>query len=78
MSKKGNSMKILGAIAVVSTTLFIVGSRKNKESTKLEGLDINIDPEKMIDNITPYITSDERTKNLLGNFAKVSISKILG
>jgi hypothetical protein len=78
MIKKDTSMKLLGVIAVITTGLFIIGTRDNKDAKKLEGLDINIDPEKIVDNITPFITSDERVKNILGNFAKVSISKILG
>jgi hypothetical protein len=77
MKKKGKSQKILGAIAFASTALFMFESRKNKENTKIEGLNIDIDPEKMIDNIKSYISPNEKVNEMVANFAKDKISKIL-
>lgn len=78
MDSKDKSTKILGAIAFASTVLFMLKSRKNNESTKIEGLNIDIDPEKMVDNIKPYITDDPNTNEIIANIAKNGISKLLG
>lgn len=77
MRNPDKSTKIIGAIALVSTALFLLKSRDNKESKKLDGLNIDIDPEKIVDNIKPYISDNPHFNNQLADFAKFQISKIL-
>lgn len=78
MAKKGKSQKILGAIAFASTALFILESRKNPDNTKIEGLNMDIDPEKMIDSVKSYISPDEKLNDFIANIAKRNLSKLLG
>lgn len=78
MKTKDKSMKILGAIAFASTALFIFKSREKGVSTKIEGLNIDIDPEKIVDNIKPYISDDSKANDFIANIAKRGISKLIG
>jgi len=77
MKKSDKSIKILGAIAAASTALFIFKSRTMPDSKQIEGLNINIDPEKMVDNIKPYISTDPELSEKIANIAKKGISKLL-
>jgi len=74
---KEKSMKILGLTALLSTTAYILLTKDNPESKSLEGVNINLDPERMVDNITSNIT-DQNVKRIIENIAKTSISKLLG
>jgi hypothetical protein len=78
MAIKGKSQKILGAMAFATTALFMLESRKTAESTKIDGLNIDIDPEKMIDSVKSYISPNEKLNNLVANIAKKTLSEILG
>lgn len=78
MKNEERSQKILGAIALASTVLFVFKSRKNKDNTKIEGLNVDIDPEKMIDNVKSYISPHEKINNIVADFAKDKLSKLLG
>ena len=78
MAKKGKSQKILGAMAFATTALFMFESRKMVDSTKIDGLNIDIDPEKIIDSVKSYISPNEKLNNLVANIAKKTLSEILG
>ena len=71
-------MKILGAIALASTALFIFKSRTMTDAKPIEGLNIDIDPEKMVDNIKPYISTDPELNEKIANVTKRGIAKLLG
>jgi|GEM_PF-4307634 len=77
MANKDKSMKILGLIALGTTTAYILMSRKNPDAKSIEGINIDIDPEKMVENITRHIP-DQKAKSIVENIAKSSISKIIG
>lgn len=77
MASKEKSINILGLIALGTTTAYILMSRKNPETKSIEGINIDIDPEKMVENITRHIP-DQKTKSIVENIAKNSISKIIG
>jgi len=77
MIKKDKSQKILGAIAFASTALFMFRSRNTPESKKIDGLNIDIDPEKMIDNVKSYISPNEKVNEIVANFAKSVTKKAL-
>lgn len=77
MSKNEKSMKILGAIALASTALFVFKSRENPDNTKIEGLNIDIDPEKMIDNVKSNISPYPKVNEAIANAVKLKISKML-
>ena len=77
MTKDEKSMKLLGLTALISTAAYILLTKDKPESKSLEGININLDPEKMVDNITSRIP-DQNLKKIIENVAKTSISKILG
>jgi len=78
MSKKDKSTALLGAIAFATTALFILKTRNGEESRKIEGFNIDIDPEKMVDNIKPYISDNPKLNEKVSNIAKLGISQLLG
>jgi hypothetical protein len=78
MASKGKSQKILGVIAFASTALFMLESRKSPDNKKIEGLNIDIDPEKMVDSIKANISKNPKVNDILADLAKSSIARLLG
>lgn len=78
MKNKDNSVMLLGLLAFASTATFLYLSKGKELKAPLEGLNIDIDPDKLIDSALTRVNSDENTKRIVGNIAKSSISKLIG
>jgi len=77
MATKEQSIKFLGILAAVSTASFLLLRSKNPENKGIDGLNINIDPELLIEKYIPK-TNDPKADQIISNITKASISKILG
>lgn len=78
MRRKDKSTALIGVIAFATTALFVLKTRNGNETKKIEGLNIDIDPEKMVDNIKPYISDNPQINEKVSNMAKYGISQLLG
>lgn len=70
------STKILGVLALIGVGAYLYKTKNEPQNNKLEGLDINVDPELIVENIRSFIP-DPKIQNFTVNATKKIVTKVL-